>query len=348
MPITDHPERTISKTIPSERSGLLLLDYLSRRFTYRSREEWRQELATGRLCLNGMTGEAETRLAEGDVLVYRLPFLPEPPIDCRYAVVYEDDDLLVVDKPAPLPCHPGGRYFRNSLWSLLREEHGLDRPSFINRLDRETSGLVLVAKNRESAHRCQAQFAGQTVNKIYLVAVEGDFPKGKMIAAGWLGPDSASTIRKKIRFFRSSCPPEGARDCRTCFQVLTRKNGMSLLEARPWTGRCHQIRATLCSSGFPVVGDKLYGVDERHFLRLMNDQLTADDRYRLRLDRQALHAAKLHIRHPATGRMLIFSAPPPMEFRLLFPEAIKAWLENDGDCSGSSSGEIFRGSEPAD
>lgn len=315
-------ERKISTAISPEDSGSLLLDYITRRFTYRNRAEWRQELAMGRLLLNGTPGEAGHRLDAGDVLFYRLPFAHEPPVDTRYSILFEDNDLLVVDKPAPLPCHPGGRYFRNSLWAILKEERGLDRPFFINRLDRETSGLVLVAKNRQCARRGQSQFVNRTADKCYLVAVEGDFPRGETTAAGWLGPDSTSAVRKKLCFFQDAKKvPRGAKACRTAFRVLARGSGMSLLEARPATGRCHQIRATLCSLGFPVVGDKLYGVDEQLFLRLLEDALTEADRLRLRLNRQALHATRLDLIHPTTGRKLSLSAPPPSAFCRLFPKA---------------------------
>jgi RluA family pseudouridine synthase len=313
-------ERKNSILISSAEAGSRLLDLVARRFTYRSRKDWQEEFAAGRLHLNGRTAAAGDLLKAGDRLVYVMPPLLEPPAMLHYKVLHEDADLLVVDKPAPLPCHPAGRYFTHTLWALLKTEHGLAEPLFIHRLDRETSGVVLVAKNRQAARQCQTQFARFQVAKHYLVIVEGIFPPGLTNAEGWLVPDPASAIRKKVSF----CPgqgnkPAGAQSCSTTFQLLATEGEMSLLAAEPHTGRCHQIRATLRSLGYPVVGDKLYGLDERWFLRLQKDCLTESDRARLRIERQALHAACLRLRHPTTGSALCFTSPPPAPLQAIMP-----------------------------
>ena len=309
-------QRKNSVLIQPKQADQQLLDFVSQRFTYRSREEWQAELAAERFLLNDGAALADSILAPGDRLVYLMPALVEPPVDANYAVLHEDADLLVINKPAPLPCHPGGRFFAHTLWALLKEGHTLANPRLVNRLDRETSGIVLVAKNKAAARQCQEQFAQRRVEKVYLVVVEGDFSGTPLTveAAGWLGPDPDSTIRKKMRLYptQNDAPP-GAMECSTTFRRLANAgNGsLSLLEARPHTGRCHQIRATLLHLGFPVVGDKLYGVDEQLFLRFKEGRLSAADHARLRLPRQALHAASLRLSHPASGKALEFSAPLP-------------------------------------
>lgn len=309
-------QRKTSVLIKPQQAGQQLLDFVSQRFTYRSREQWQAELAAHRFLLNDGEVRTDCILAPGDRLVYLMPALVEPPVDNNYTVIHEDDDLLVIDKPAPLPCHPGGRFFAHTLWALLKEQHGLDEPRLINRLDRETSGLVLVAKNKAAARLCQEQFAQRRVEKVYLVLVEGDFPGTPVPveATGWLGPDPNSAIRKKMRFYteQNDAPP-GAVESSTTFHRIsgTPDASLSLVEARPRTGRCHQIRATLLHLGFPVAGDKLYGVDEQLFLRFQEDRLSAADHALLRLPRQALHAASLCLNHPVTGRELEFSAPLP-------------------------------------
>ncbi len=309
-------ERKNSVLIQTQQAGQQLLDFVSQRFTYRNREEWQAELAADRFLLNNGGARAEYILAPGDRLVYLMPALVEPPVDSGYAVLHEDDDLLVINKPAPLPCHPGGRFFAHTLWALLKENHTLANPRLVNRLDRETSGIVLVAKNKATARQCQEQFAQHRVDKVYLVLVEGNFPDTpvEVEAAGWLGPDPNSAIRKKMRLYpaKKDAPP-GAVECSTAFRRLSSASNtsLSLLEARPHTGRCHQIRASLLHLGFPVVGDKLYGVDEQLFLRFQEDSLSAADHARLRLPRQALHSASLRLQHPASGQELHFSAPLP-------------------------------------
>jgi RluA family pseudouridine synthase len=314
-------ERKTSILIPSDKAGCRLLDLVASRFTYRSREEWQMELAAGRFLLNDREAAGSELLAAGDLLVYRMVPMAEPPVDWRYEVLHEDEDLLVVNKPAPLPCHPGGRFFHHTLWARLRDEHGLARPAFVNRLDRETSGLVLLAKNSQAATSCQEQFARQLVAKHYFVLVEGEFPAGTLKAEGCLAPDPASAIRKKVSFFPTAgAVPAGGRTCSTSFRLLAGCGSLSLLAAWPHTGRCHQIRATLCSLGYPVVGDKLYGVDEQLFLRLQESRLTTADHARLRLERQALHAAYLRIIHPTTGREISFAAPLPASLQAVMPK----------------------------
>lgn len=315
-------KRITSVRIGPEQAGAQLLDFVASRFTYRDRVAWEQELADGRFLVNSHLAVPETILAAGDTLVYQMPELQEPPVESGYTVLHEDADLLVVDKPAPLPCHPGGRFFQHTLWAMLKEKYGSQTPVFVNRLDRETSGIVLLARNRQAARHCQQQFIDRMVEKVYLVLVEGDFPPGETAAAGWLMPDTQSAVRKKVRF----CPEEGpvakeAQQCSTSFRLISRGNGLSLVEARPLSGRCHQIRATLLGLGFPVAGDKLYGVDENLFLRFRDGQLNEEDVRRLRFPRQALHAVSLAITHPANGEKIIFGSPLPEIFASLFPGA---------------------------
>lgn len=318
-------QRKTSVLIQPHQAGQPLLTFVSQRFTYRSREEWQTELAAHRFLLNDTEAREDTILAPGDLLVYLMPALVEPPVDSDYTVIHEDDDLLVIDKPAPLPCHPGGRFFAHTLWALLKQNHGLAEPRLINRLDRETSGLVLVAKNKTAARLCQAQFAERRVEKVYQVVVEGNFPDTVLPveAMGWLGPDTNSAVRKKIRFYpaRNEAPPVAVESSTAFRRISGASNAnLSLLEARPHTGRCHQIRATLLHLGFPVVGDKLYGVDEQLFLRFQEDCLSAADHALLRLPRQALHASGLRLSHPTTAKRLEFFAPLPPALQGLLEE----------------------------
>ncbi|MBA3003423.1 MAG: RluA family pseudouridine synthase [Desulfurivibrio sp.] len=318
-------ERKNSVLIQPQQAGQQLLDFISQRFTYRSREEWQTELAANRFLLNDTEPRGDAILAQGDRLVYLMDALIEPPVDANYTVLHEDDDLLVINKPAPLPCHPGGRFFAHTLWALLKEKHGLDNPRLVNRLDRETSGIVLVAKNKDAARLCQEQFAQHRVEKVYLVVVEGVFPDAptEVEATGWLGLDPDSAIRKKMRFYpEQKNAPNGAAESSTTFRRISTANNssLSLLEARPHTGRCHQIRASLLHLGFPVVGDKLYGVDEQLFLRFKEGVLTDADHALLRIPRQALHAASLRLSHPTTAQELEFSAPLPPALQKLLEE----------------------------
>lgn len=295
-----------------------VLDLLAARFTYHSREEWKDRIGSGLVLINQRTADPVRILVSGDTLVYRAPLLEEPPVDTSFSILFEDPHLLVVDKPANLPCHPAGRYFENTLWTLLKSRFSSGHLTFVNRIDRETSGIVLLARNPEAALHCRQQFESRQVHKRYAAIVEGRFPSGELEVAGYLIRDDKSPIRKKLRFLpRASSEeiPAGGKVCTTMFHRTLFRSGLSRVDAFPETGRPHQIRATLLALGYPVVGDKLYGVDETIFLRFIKGGLTGHDRERLRLPRQALHAAELGLRHPVTDEPLLFRAPVPPDLK---------------------------------
>ena len=311
-------ERQSSTRIQKTEEGLPLLAFLCKRFTYQSGDQWEDDIAAGRILLNGDLPASETRLSHGDRIEYRPAPAPEPPVDDNFSVVYEDHDLLVLNKSGNLPCHPAGRYFKHTLWHTLRFERNIEFISFINRLDRETSGLVLVAKNKNAARNCHDQIGCGAVSKYYQVLVEGRFALQKICAAGILVSASSSQIRKKLQFDPApsdSSPPARGKTCKTVFERIKTTENVSLLSAIPASGRTHQIRATLCSIGYPVVGDKIYGVDDTIYLRFIRDRLTDSDWRRLRMPRQGLHASELRFLHPVRKTSLGFKAPMPEDMQ---------------------------------
>jgi 23S rRNA pseudouridine955/2504/2580 synthase/23S rRNA pseudouridine1911/1915/1917 synthase len=311
-------ERKTSTLIKHAHEGWQILDFLAERFTYQSRSEWQQEIESGRLLLNDISAALQTTLRAGDRLTYLMPDFPEPEVDPDYTVLFEDNHLLAINKPGRLPCHPAGRFFNNTLWALLRRQHNLENFSLINRLDRETSGVVLIAKHKQAAGHCYQQFSERNVAKRYLVLVEGTFPDAEVEVKGFIATHPTGFIRKKAKFhYTDTGLPENAKHCSTHFRLLRQTDSISLLEARPRTGRYHQIRATLNGLGYPVVGDKLYGVDENLFLRFHKELMDEQDWSRLRLRRQALHAAELRLVHPENNREIVFTAPMPEEFEEL-------------------------------
>jgi 23S rRNA-/tRNA-specific pseudouridylate synthase len=324
-------KREMIFTIPEAAAGTAVADFLTARFPYHDRAGWCERIANGQVTVNGQSCMLETVLKPGDRLSHESDNRPEPPVDFTIGIVSDDADLLLVNKSGYLPCHPGGRYFNNTLWAWLKQEQGLEDFTFVNRIDRETSGLVVIAKNKAASENCRKQFSGRKVVKRYKALVESTAFPAEIETAGWLVHDADSAIRKKRKFIAGGSPDvpptdlsavasakaEDAEWAETKFRLIKQCGDIALIEAEPHTGRLHQIRATLLALGFPIVGDKLYGVDETLFLRFCKGELSDEDHARLRMDRQALHAAGLIFHHPKYGRPVTIDLDLPADMQHL-------------------------------
>lgn len=288
-------------------AGLVLSTFLAGRFTYRSEEQWVERINAGEITLNGKPVSPAYILQMHDCIEYHPQDIPEPPARKDFRIVYEDNDILVIDKPGNLCVHPSGPFYQNTLWYLLRQTY--PNIHFVNRLDRETSGLLLAAKSPEAARKIAETDA--VSNKTYLAIVHGTFDKN-IDASGFLV--SANSVVRKKRHFIMENPDELPNETSvTCLSPEKSGANFSLVKAVLGTGRTHQIRATLCSLGFPLVGDKLYGVNENFFLKQKSEEFTDEDLKQLMLPRQALHATSFTLKHPASGEIMEFAAPLPGE-----------------------------------
>lgn len=204
-------------------------------------------------------------------------------------VLFQDDHLLVLGKPAGLPVSPGGwQDGAPNLVAALQESFG--RVWVVHRLDRTTSGVIAFARTAEAHRALNEQFERHTVEKVYHAIVEG-LPR-------WEVHTARHMLRVNVgRRHRTVVVHERGKPSETCFTVLRRGTAQALLEARPRTGRTHQVRAHLQALGYPILGDILYGAPE-----------TAS------IDRPALHALSLSFQHPASGQQVSFHAPVPEDF----------------------------------
>jgi 23S rRNA pseudouridine1911/1915/1917 synthase len=256
---------------------------------------------------------------EQEILLWRAAW-DETPVPLDVPIVYEDEHLLAVDKPAMLPVHPTARYHKNTLIKVLQAERP-DAPflSLGHRLDRETSGVMIVSKTRACDRALKKQFQARTdVEKTYLAITWGVPDRGdgkrqfRYERSMELDQDNALRVKMK------TSNAEGALHAVTVFDVVEVRRGpagatYARVRCSLETGRQHQIRLHLASLGAPVVGDKLYGPDETAFARGADGELTPEDLIRLELPRHALHAARLALPHPMTGQPLVLEAPVPVD-----------------------------------
>lgn len=247
-------------------------------------------------------------------------------LDARFTVLYEDEGVLCVDKAAPLLTHPTGPKNEPTLWHGVRELLAYElatggQVSFINRLDRETSGITLIAKTAEAAKELGKAMQARQLHKEYLAVAQGSpLWQRACNAEPILRMEDVAPTRIHVR---QCCHPAG-KDCSTYFEVLRRcaatgqRPALSLIRCVPHTGRMHQIRVHLAHLGHPLVGDKIYGGDESCYLEFMETGWTPALAARLLLPRQALHAYRLSF--PRHGSTVTVEAPLPKDMEEMLEE----------------------------
>lgn len=254
----------------------------------------------------------------GEVAIF-FPEIVEPEITACPRIVHEDESILVVDKPPGLLVHPTHSCLRNNLIHLMRAERpGIPHLALAHRLDRDTSGLILLSKTTAAARALATMFERREVEKSYLAIVHGRITR----LAGTI--DAPLGVSRGLQLiFRRSSDGAGAQPALTEFEVLDSDEEVSLVRLSPRTGRRHQLRAHLKGIGHPIVGDKLYGLSDHDYLRYLRGRLGEDARRRLLAPRHFLHAVRLRFAHPRTGVSVEFESPtPPDMIRFLEPRGL--------------------------
>jgi 23S rRNA pseudouridine1911/1915/1917 synthase len=268
-----------------------------------------QRMLRSQSSLGGDPVRPAMRVRAGQRVRLLRPAPQEPEVPLTYGTLHEDDNLLVIDKPAGLPVHATARFHRHTLTALLRQRYEPQHvPRLIHRLDRETSGVMLLAKQPGFEVALKGALARRRVRKRYLALVEGTIEDSGRIELP-IGEDPESGIRIKRRATPTGLPAA------TAFRTLERRGSYALVEAHPETGRQHQIRVHLSAIGCPIVGDKLYGDDPTCLLEYLETGWTESLAKRLHLERHALHAASISFEHPSSGAIVAHSAQLAADLR---------------------------------
>jgi 23S rRNA pseudouridine1911/1915/1917 synthase len=315
-------------TTPSENTGLRLDQFLAARLNV-SRARAQELIAEKKILVEGAPAKASLKLRGGENISILGPAKRPPlraiPEKIPLDIVYEDDDLAIINKPAGMMVHAGagatddarnrGTLVNALLYHFasLSAVGGAMRPGIVHRLDKETSGLIVVAKSDEAHRKLAAQFSRREVNKTYIALVHGWMKKDS-------GTIAAPISRDRVRRTRMTTRIAGGREAVSRYRVVRRIDStfgkFTLVEVKIDTGRTHQIRVHMASLGHPVVGDTLYGAPRE--IRIPPSAKTGRKggaTAALSLPRNFLHAAQLELAHPRTGEKIAMTSPLPSELQ---------------------------------
>lgn len=297
--------------------------YLASRFTSHSRRVIQRAIETEAVLVNGRPVKASYRVRAGDVVSVRLPEIPDltpVPEDIPIEVVYEDETLTVVNKPPGIVTHPARGNWRGTLVNAIQFHYdtlstlaGANRPGIVHRLDRDTTGLLVVLKDDEAHRKLALQFERRQVHKEYLALVHGVPQRDSDYIERPIG--FHPTVREKMAIRAAE---DGGKPAVTFYEVLEHFRDFALVRCKPQTGRTHQIRIHLTHIGHPILADKLYsGRDRITLADVVGSQqlrhLSTEQGESVLIDRQALHAHRLRFRHPSTDREIDLTAPMPAD-----------------------------------
>ena len=291
--------------VPPECDGWRLDHFLKQRIRRLSRTKICSIIESQVWLQNGRKPRPALAVRAGDTIHIDRPAPIEPEVPREFPILASDAHFMAIDKPAGLPMHTTAKFWKNTLVAILRERFPEEGLQICHRIDRETSGVLLIARTREAASFLKRAFASRSVKKTYLALVHGiPAPSSGVIDAPMRLVESRSHLMM-------GCEPDGL-PAVTRYQVHTAFARHALVEASPETGRQHQIRVHLAHIGHPIVGDKLYGASEQAFLDYCDSGMTPELLALFDgLPRHALHAARLIFPHPESKEMITVESPLP-------------------------------------
>jgi 23S rRNA pseudouridine1911/1915/1917 synthase len=306
--------------VPPEAAGTRLDVFLPRELRNTSRTRARAIIERSAFSVDAKKLHPSDRVRAGEhIVLWREPF-DEIDAPREIAVLYEDEHILAIDKPPLMAVHPTARHHMSTVIVQLRARRPDEFLSLVHRIDRETSGVLIVARSRESERAFKRVFedrsiavaagreAAEPVEKEYLALTWGTPASGMIDLPIELDPENSLRVKMRVA-------PQGGLEAKTEISVLETRGRYALSRCRLLTGRQHQIRIHLAAGGTPIVGDKLYGPDERLLARAADNELSEEDLAKLELPRHALHAHRYQMRHAVTGQPLELVSPLAKDLR---------------------------------
>ena len=304
--------------------------YLGNRFSYYTRSKWQDLIGQGLVLVNGKRIKYTREIKKGDEIIYHLIGLKEPDIDKNIQIIYDDGDLIIVNKPANLPVIPSGKYYYNTLHTIMKENLKCNI-NMLNRIDRETSGCVVMSRGHELASKFCAMHSksnsknnSNKIKKTYIAIVENvKNIEDNFTVEGYMEEIGNPFYRryqilheisknKNSNNFNNIESNKNLKYSKTKFKTIKRFGDYAIVMARLYTGRMHQIRVHLHSLGLYMVGDKIYGkYGPEVFNSFIKKSVIPKDFF----VRQALHSYKLEFNHPITNKLIKVKAPLPNDLK---------------------------------
>jgi RluA family pseudouridine synthase len=289
-------------------NGQKLLSVISEKFTYHSSKYWQEKINEGLIKINGQKTHSDQILSENDEIEFLIPDFEEKDLNLDYKIIWQDDHLLLVSKPADLPVHSTKRFFFQNLTNILRKDLAIEYLHPLHRLDRETSGLMFYAKTHYALKRLQKNLNRYLTAKFYLGIVKGNFTRDQIEVNRPLADCNSEPVPYRV------IVSDKGKQSRTIFHKIDSDSNHSLLLIELKTGRKHQIRAHLEHLGFHLIGEKLYAHNAKFFIKRRNDELTLEDQEILGAKHHLLHCYALSTRLPGNDPQTFISNYFPQDF----------------------------------
>ena len=297
--------------------GQTVLQYYTKRYRHSTEAQWRARIESHQILLDEKPTTANTKLRFGQKLAYHRPPWQEPPVPLSWEIIYEDRDLLIIDKPSGLPVLPGGGFLEHTLLARLQKLYPQNTPIPIHRLGRGTSGLMLLARSKIAKSSLSKQIRNRTITKVYLGLARGIILEDKFSICDRIGK-----ISHPVLGYIYGATPKG-KEARSDCIVIQRNLDRTIVEVTILTGRPHQIRIHLAAAGHPLVNDPLYQIGGIPKNSNFEDAIV---KVNLKGDRDKivtpgdcgyfLHAYRLGFTHPTSGRQMSFTRTPPKELKV--------------------------------